>query len=335
MRKRVIRWGIIGCGKIAHKFAHDLLLCGNTELIACASRDDHRAKAFAKEFGIPHAYGDYKLMLNLQELDIVYIATPHNLHYHHAQLCLQNGKHVLCEKPITINTYQLKVLIALAKKNQCFLMEAMWTAFLPMFQSLQNLLSTEIIGEIRWLKADFGFFKPFDDHSRLFNLDLAGGALLDIGIYPIFMAIALLGKPKTIQSQMIKTPTGSDASTQITLSYENGCIASLFCTLEANTTTECEIFGTKGSIKIPSRFHEQEYYTLTRFGQTPEEYFFKRIGYGYAHEILHINECLSNHISESPVMTHALSLEVMSIMDKIRTQNRLMYPGEYMPKGDD
>jgi predicted dehydrogenase len=328
MIDKTIQWGILGCGKIAHKFAHDALLCEGSLLVACASTDRDRSDDFARQFHIPHSYDNYAALYNDVHVDAIYIATPHSFHFENTLACIKAGKHVLCEKPIAINTSQLEILIAAAKENRVFLMEAMWTAFLPMMSELKDLILADTIGQIRFIKADFGFLSPFEPTHRMYNMDLGGGALLDIGIYPIYMATALMGKPITIQSSMYKSPTSSDASTAITLTYEDGTIASLFSTVEADTSNTCEVFGTLGKIEIPARFHEQENIHITFSDGTKETKHLQRHGFGYSHEILHFNECLRTGRLESPIMSHHVSLLLCSIMDEVRKQHSMKYPNE-------
>lgn len=328
MDGKTINWGVLGCGKIAHKFAHDILQCEGAALVACASRDRDRSDNFARQFQIPHIYDNYDNMLMDHRVDAVYIATPHSQHFQNALSCIDAHKHVLCEKPMTINDVQMDILINAAKEKKIFLMEAVWTAFLPMMTELRKMISNGVIGKIRFIKADFGFFCPFDQTHRMFNLALGGGALLDIGIYPIFMATSLLGEPLQINSTMLKSPTGSDTSTAVNLLYSNGAIASLFSTIETNTSNTCEIFGTLGKILIPSRFHEQENIIITLNSGVQETLHLPRKGLGYSHEILHFNECLRNGFIESPVMSYQMSRTLMNIMDEVRRQNGLVYPDE-------
>lgn len=322
-----IKWGILGCGKIAHKFAYDLKHSHTGYLYACASRDASKAKSFAQHFGASQYFDNYESLVNCKELDAVYIATPHSLHFDHCQLCINAHKHVMCEKPITTNADNTQYLYELAKRKKVLLMEAMWTAFLPAIAEVKRRTSENSIGQIRYITADFGFKSSFDKESRLYNKNLAGGTLLDIGIYPLFITLYLLGYPDDIVATATMSPTGVDEECTMMVKYKNGTTAALYSSVTTQTDTKCEIFGTEGKILIPDRFHGQSgYHIVTQSENKWVEA--GKIGYGYYHEIEHFNKCIKQNLNESPVMTAQISISLAKMMDKVKLQLGLTYPWE-------
>ena len=321
-RREKIRWGILGCGKIASLFASDLALSDNATLTACASRDIEKSRSFSKEHNASLFFDNYEELANCDQVDVVYIATPNSYHSEHAILCLKNEKAVLCEKPFAINTSQVKEMIQVAKENNMFLMEAMWTSCLPNINAIQKTIQSGMIGEIFHLNADFGFKSDYDPKSRLFNPALGGGSLLDIGIYPIFMSLLFLGKPIKIVASLRNTVSGVDASCSVLISYDGEKTAALFSSFETFTDIKCEIYGTKGKIVIPSRFHEQNEHIISIYGNPNQVIKSDQIGFGYYYEIEHVNECLYNEQKESSIMPFEMSLNLMQIMDDIRLQSK-------------
>jgi len=323
-----IKWGILGCGKIAKKFADDLSLSQQGLLHACASRNEAQASEFAKMYGAQTYFNSYSALAACQDIDVIYIATPHSFHCAHTKLCLNHKKHVLCEKPMGLNENQVQDMINTSRNNGVFLMEAMWTAFLPAIQHVVSLIHEGVLGDIRHIKADFGFQAEFDEKSRLFNPQLAGGSLLDIGIYPIFISLLICGYPVSVISKMFNSSTGVDNECTSILQFESGATASLYSTISCNTDTTCEIYGTKGKITIPKRFHEQDHFYIQYNNQETTSVKIGKTGVGYFHEIEHVNGCIRARKTESNIMTHDLSLKLIRIMDSIRHQNGLNYPSE-------
>ncbi len=321
-RGQKVRWGILGCGKIAHKFAHDLLLNDNAELVACASRDSEKSRAFAEKYGAKLSFDSYENLANCPEVDVIYVATPNSYHKEHSILCLQNKKAVLCEKPLSTSQSDVKEMIHVARENNVFLMEAMWTSFLPNILTIENTIQSGTIGEVIHVSADFAFKTDYNPKSRLFDATLGGGSLLDIGIYPLFMSVLFLGKPKKIQASLRNSASGVDASCSVLLSYEEEKTATLFSSFETSTDIKCEIYGTQGSIIIANRFHEQSEHTLIIPGKSDQLIQSERIGFGYFYEIEHVNECLYNGLKESPRMPFHLSLDLIQLMDEIRNASQ-------------
>jgi predicted dehydrogenase len=317
-RGQKVRWGILGCGKIAHKFAHDLLLSDNAELVACASRESEKSRAFAEKYGVTLSFDSYENLANCTEVDVIYVATPNSYHKEHSILCLQNKKAVLCEKPLSTCQSDVEEMIQVARENNVFLMEAMWTSFLPNILSIENTIQKGTIGEIIHLSADFAFRTDYNPKSRLFDANLGGGSLLDIGIYTLFMSVLFLGKPKKMQATLRNSTSGVDTSCSVLLSYEEEKTATLFSSFETSTNIKCEIYGTEGSIIIANRFHEQSEHTLVTPGKPDQLIQSERVGFGYFYEIEHVNECLYNGWKESPRMPFKVSLDLIQIMDEIR-----------------
>lgn len=324
---KTIRWGILGAGKIAHKFAGDLRLVADSQLVAIASRDADKAHAFAAAFEIPQVFTSYTAMLESPDVDVVYVATPHGLHHAHVMLCLQHRKAVLCEKAFALNRRQAEEMIGLARQQGVFLMEAFWTRFLPQFQQVQDMIQQDTIGEVRLVQADFGFHPDVPVPQRLYDPKLGGGALLDIGIYPVFLAQTLLGKPTAIQALMTPFSTGVDEQCVIIMQFASGAVASLTCTLSAFTPVEAMIAGTRGRIHLRNRFHNAVSEIELAIGKekptpiaSPRE-----TGYGYQFEARHVVTCLQQGLTESPLWSHAHTLDLLDTLDAIRAACGITY----------
>jgi len=324
-----IKWGILGCGKIAQKFAADLAISDGGYLYAVSSSSKEKQKVFSDLYPGILTFDRYEDLAACAEIDAIYVATPHSFHMRHSILCLQNGKAVLCEKPMAVNRDQVQKMIDTALEHRVFLMEAMWTAFLPAIQDIIYNINQGKIGEVKHLSADFGFKAVFDAESRLFDLDLAGGSLLDIGLYPVMMAILILGEPTAIMATAQLAPTGADESCTMLLTYSNGATASLYCTLQAHTDTKCKIYGSEGKITIPGRFHEQEHYLMKMGHEEDTKISVGKKGLGYVHEIEHVSTCLQERKTESPIMSFDMSTTLIRIMDEIRRQIGVKYPADY------
>ena len=319
-------WAILGCGKIAGKFANDLLLTEGTNLYAVASRDKEKAVNFGNTYNAIKSYGSYEEMAQDPDIDIVYIATPHMFHKENTLLCLSNNKAVLCEKAFAMNLEEVEEMIAFAKAKKIFLMEALWTHFLPHYKFVLDKVASGTLGEVQSLKADFGFNSPFDTTSRLYNKSLGGGSLLDVGIYPVFAALSLLGYTEDIKANATLGPTGVDHNCTIKLRYPTGVEAKLFSAIDEETPTHCHIVLEKGEIIINSRFHEPSSVTLTENGVTETlEFSTPKDVNGYHYEILHCQEMLALRKTESDVMTFSKSKELIMMLDKVRAQIGLSY----------
>jgi predicted dehydrogenase len=324
VNSKIINWGIIGAGKIAIKFATDLNTLNHTNFYGIASRNLEKAKHFASQYSAEKAYGSYEDLVLDPNIDAVYIATPHSFHKTHTLLCLEHKKPVLCEKPFAMNLEEVNVMINASKKNDTLLMEALWTAFLPHFQYVQDLLKTNYFGKLMKLEADFGFLPQYDENSRLFDKSIGGGSLLDIGIYPVFAALSTLGQPNSIEATANYFPTGADSECEICFHYDTAN-AFLKSTLLKETKTEAIFHCELVTIKIIGRFHEPSSVILTDKHGNSE---FKTFDYntiGYTYEIEHFNQLIRDGKKESDVMTFERSQQLTATLDQIRKLIGLKY----------
>jgi predicted dehydrogenase len=319
-----INWGIIGPGRIARKFAEDLVLSDNAQLYAVASRDPERAAAFGREYHARKYYGSYEELASDPEVDVTYIATPHPFHFEHTIMCLERGKAVLCEKPMGMDTGQVRKMVDTARQKGLFLMEGIWTRFIPATEVYLELMRKEAIGEVIALHADFGFRAPYDVNARTFNKELGGGSLLDIGIYPLYLSLVTLGIPTAIKAIARMAATGVDSYCSMLLDYENSAKAVLESTFETETPTEAIIYGTGGTIRLHRRFHHTEKITLDTESKS-EDIVVPYRGNGYFHEIEEVNDCLLKGRKESPKLPLTVSLDLISILDRVREEIGLQY----------
>jgi predicted dehydrogenase len=323
-----IRWGILGTGVIAHKFAEGLAVLPDAVLTAVGSRDERTAAAFASQHHVPHAHATYEALAQNPEVDVVYIATPHVFHMENSLLCLQHGRAVLCEKPFTMNRRQAETIFSLAQAKGLFVMEAMWTYFLPAITMVRQLLQDGVIGEVRMVTADFGYRAAIDPHGRHFSPALGGGALLDVGIYPLALAHMLFGPPTQITGMAHLGETGVDEQAAIILGYEKGELALLHTAVRTETVQEAVIMGTNGRIKIHFPWWHPARLTLTQPGQADQLIEAPYTGNGYNYEAAAVMDCLRAGLSEHPVMPWSTTLALQETMDKIRAQWGLQYPAD-------
>ena len=326
MNRPTLHWGIIGPGNIAHKFASDLSRIEGAVLKGVASRDYERARTFGATYGASLFFSDYREMAHHPDIDLIYIATPHPFHYETTIACLKAGKGVLCEKPMAMNARQVTEMILSSRSHQSFLMEGLWTRFIPCIDKMLELIPR--IGSVKHIDANFGFRAEDDPNSRLFNRALGGGALLDIGIYPVYLSLLILGTPMQIRATGTLTPTQVDSSCEIECFYENDARSSLFATFTEDTSTEAIIKGSKGYIRLHSRFHHPEQLTLHTDGQESITYSIPYLGYGYTHQIQHVQECVTKGLIESPLVSHEISLKLVAMLDEIRKSIGVTYPAD-------
>jgi predicted dehydrogenase len=322
-----IQWGVIGPGAIARKFAAALATVEGAELAAVASRTQSSADAFGEEFGIERRYVGYDLITADPDIDIVYIATPHPFHAAHAELCIDAGKPVLCEKPFTVNADQAREVISYAREEGVFVMEAMWTRFFPAMSHLRKVLEDGVLGEVRLIQADFGFRGTFDPTGRLFAPNLAGGALLDVGVYPISFASMVMGAPTRVGGVCRKGRTGVDEVAAVTLMNDSGQIASLTTAVTLDTPQEAYVLGTKGHVKIPSPWWQPTALEITAGGST-ERHEFPMQCNGFEYQILEAMSCLTQGRTESSVLPLDETLSIVETMDELRAQWGIIYPFE-------
>ena len=323
MNKKV-NWGIIGLGKIAHKFASDLQHSETSQLYGVASRDLIKAKEFGKKHKAKKHFGSYETLAEDPEIDIIYVATPHVFHFENTIMCLKKSKAVLCEKPMGMNAEEVKRMIEEAKSRNLFLMEGLWTRFIPATEKVIELLEKNVFGELISMQADFGFKGDSDPESRVYNKKLGGGSLLDVGIYPIYLSLLTLGIPSDIKAMARLTKTGVDSFCALSFSYENGAKANLESTIDTDTPTEAHIHGTSGSIKLHRRFHHTEKLTCLHNGvETLLDIKYK--GNGYLHEIEEVNTCLLNHATESSKLPLKTTLDLSILIDRVKEKIGLDY----------
>lgn len=321
-------WAIIAPGNIARTFSKALQGVESARLYSVASRSANKAEAFAKDMGFDTFAESQEELLADPLVDIVYIASPHVFHADTAIECLQAGKAVLCEKPMAINSSEAERVFQTAKQHHTFYMEAVWTRFMPVLHQVLRWIQEGQIGEVKMVQASFGISKPFAPSHRLYDLKLAGGALLDVGIYPITFAQMIMQKvPEQILASANIGQSGVDESNAVTLKYPGGAIASVNSAISTQTSHEAWVYGSKGKIKIPTFWHPQEAFLFTDSGEERHSTAHKVNGYEY--EIEEVQRCLLHGLIESPEMTWQHSKIVLTIMDEVRKQIGLRYPHEH------
>lgn len=323
MTEKNVRWGILGTGGIASTFASDLPLVPGAELAAVGSRTRAAATAFAERHGFARAHGSWAELAADPDVDVIYVATPHAFHLDAA---LAGGKAVLCEKPMTLDHASSARLVREAGDRGLFLMEAMWMRCNPAVRRIVELISEGAIGEVTAVHADFGLQGPFEATHRLRDPELGGGALLDLGVYPLNLAHLILGSPATVHSWARLTAEGVDDNTGMLLGYDSGAVAALTCSLVGETRNAASITGTLGRIDLPQGFFVPRSFRLHRAGAEPEEISYPFEGSGYQYEAAEVQRCLTEGLLESPLMPHRTTLEIMTLMDGIRAQLGVVYP---------
>ena len=324
--KQIFRWGIIGTGGIARTFARDIAHLEGHEIAAVGSRTLSKSQEFTKEFPAT-AFGSYEELV-ASDLDAVYVATPHSLHAENSILALNAGKPVLCEKPFAVNATQAEAMIQASQKNSVALMEAMWSRFLPHYQIVREIVQSGELGELVALYADHGQPLPADRHYRLHAPELAGGALLDLGIYPISLAFMVLGEPDSIIASSQPTESGVDAQTSMIFSYFTGQQAVMTTTLKVRTPCTAQIIGTKGRINIDSNFYTPTSMQVIIEGKLAREYPKTYIGHGIREQASEFAQVVRSGELESSIMSQLESLAIMQVMDEIREMIDLKYPFE-------
>ena len=324
--KQNFRWGIIGTGGIARTFARDIAHLEGHEIAAVGSRTLSNSQEFTKEFPAT-AFGSYEELV-ASDLDAVYVATPHSLHAENSILALNAGKPVLCEKPFAVNATQAEAMIQASQKNSVALMEAMWSRFLPHYQIVREIVQSGELGELVALYADHGQPLPADRYYRLHAPELAGGALLDLGIYPISLAFMVLGEPDSIIASSQPTESGVDAQTSMIFSYFTGQQAVMTTTLKVRTPCTAQIIGTKGRVNIDSNFYTPTSMQVIIEGKLAREYPKTYIGHGIREQASEFAQVVRSGELESSIMSQLESLAIMQVMDEIREMIDLKYPFE-------
>jgi len=322
-----VRWGILGTGKIAKTFAAALQDTPGAVLAGVGSRSGDGAAAFAAQFGAT-PYASYEALVAAPDIDLVYVGTPHPMHAQNVRLALEAGKGVLCEKPFTMNRREAEPLVALAREKGLFLMEAMWTRFLPALAEVRRIVAAGEIGPVRQVIADIGFKPDVGPEHRLFNPDLGGGALLDIGIYPLSIAMALLGPVTSVAAQADLGPTGVDEQTALVLRHEGGTMSVCSCSLRARLAGELTVAGELGHVRMDTMFYRAQTVSVVRADGAHRTVPVPYLGNGYVHEIIEAQRCWRAGLVESPGMTHAETLALMGVMDEARRQVGLRYASD-------
>jgi predicted dehydrogenase len=325
---RPLRFGILGTGYIADLFAKGLQVVEDLQIAAVGSRTQAAADAFGARFGIPRRYASYEAVAADADVDVVYVSSPHPFHKDNTLMALEAGKAVLCEKPFALNAGEAAAMIAAARERGLFLMEAMWTRFFPVMARVRELLAAGAVGDVRLLTADFGFSAPYDPAHRLFNPDLGGGALLDVGIYPLSLASMILGRPNRVTGLAELGSTGTDDQSAYLLGYSGGALALLASAVRTETPQQAVINGSAGRITIHHRFWCPTRLTLEVYGRERSEIEFSLLGNGYHYQAVEVARCLRAGLTESPVMPLDETLTLMETMDTLRAQWGLRYPGE-------
>ena len=323
-----LRWGILATGGIAASFASDLRTAG-LDLVAVGSRSQESADAFAARFDIAHAHPSYEALAADPDVDIIYVSTPHPMHHENARLALENGKHVIVEKPFTLNRAEAEDLQRLAAEKGLLVTEAMWTRYLPHIVRIREIIAAGTLGEIRAVTADHTQLLPSDPTHRLNALELGGGALLDLGIYPISFVHDILGAPTSVRAVGRLIETGADAEVATVMTHESGAISTTLSSSRAAGPTAASIVGTAARIDI-----DRVWYAPTTFrvvlpdGTVQEEYVSEVEGRGMQYQALNAERLVRDGILEGDILPIAESVAIMGILDEIRSQIGVRYPGE-------
>ncbi|MFI7428290.1 Gfo/Idh/MocA family protein [Micromonospora sp. NPDC049836] len=319
------RWGILATGYIAGRFAEDLRFVPGAELVAVGSRTRESAELFAQRHGASRAYASWAELAADPEVDVVYVATPHAAHHEATMTCLAGGKAVLVEKPCTLDLASSTELIETARARGLFLMEAMWMRTNPLILRVLELIADGAIGEVTHVRADFGAAGPFPPEHRMRARTLGGGALLDLGIYPLSLAHLLLGVPQHVRAWARISPEQVDENTGIVLGWDSGAVATLSCGMIGATAITAAITGTTGRIDLPEPFYRPAAAVLHRAGTEPETIPADPTGGGYQYEAIEVQRCLAAGLIESPLVPHSATLEVMALLDDIRARIGVSY----------
>jgi predicted dehydrogenase len=320
-------WGILAPGKMSAKFTKGIKLFENAELFAVGSRDIERSKKFANEYGFKKYYGSYEELAADPDIEVIYVASPHSFHKEHTLLCLQNGKSVICEKAFALNTRDVNEMINEARKQNLFLMEALWPPFQPFYNKAQEILNSGVPGKPVHLHGYFSFIPPYDPVDRKFNLALGGGSLLDIGIYPVIDALIFMGVPDDIKASASFSPTGSEESISIIFKYNDGRMATLYSSFKTNVGIGCDILCEKGNMTVSRGRDMSQRVILSLHGKDKEEFTFNPPAMGYHWEAEEVMRCLDKGLKESPVVPLSFSLDLIKTLDRIRAAAGIVFPG--------
>ncbi|MDP9093922.1 MAG: Gfo/Idh/MocA family oxidoreductase [Actinomycetota bacterium] len=327
MRDDLIRWGILGAGEIAATVSADIAASPGSALAAVGARDGERAAAFAQGHGLPRSYGSYRELVADPDIDIVYVATTHAQHYEHALLALEAGKPVLVEKAFTLTGWQAREVVAAARSRKLFCMEAMWMRLHVLVREAQRIAAAGQIGEIVSVRAELSRRFEFDPQHRLFDLGAGGGALLDLGIYPVTFAWLFLGKPERIQAAGTLSPTGSDATVAMQSSYSSGAVAQVLTSAVSTSPAAALICGTEGWIEIGPSVHRPTVMTV-HTSDGDKDLTAELPGNGYRLQVAEVERCLRAGELESPLVPQAETVAILETIDDVRRQVGARYPAD-------
>jgi predicted dehydrogenase len=325
--KKKYKWGILAPGKMSAKFTKGLKLLGNVELYAVGSRDLKRAKQFADEFGFKKYYGSYEELASDPDLEVVYIASPHSYHHEHTMLCLKHKKAVICEKAFALNSREVEDMIKEAAKQKVFLMEALWPPFQPIYQKTKEILQGGEPGKIVHLNALFSFKPPFDPIDRKFNINLGGGSLLDIGIYPVIDALYFMGVPSEVIAKASFAETGSEDSISIIFGYNDGRMAALYSSFRTAERIGCDLLCENGNLFFSRGRDMSQRLNVAMNGKENKEYSLLPDGMGYQFEATEVMNCLDEGKLQSDVVPHSFSRDLINTLDRIRQAAGIVFPG--------
>jgi len=321
------KWGILAPGKMSAKFTRALKLLDNVELYAVGSRNMERAKQFAEEHGFKKSYGTYEDLAADEEVDVIYIASPHSSHYEHTLLCLRNGKAVLCEKAFALNSREAVEMIDEAVRQKVFLMEALWPPFQPVYQKTREMLRSGDLGKAIHMDARFSFQAPFSAADRKFNLALGGGSLLDIGVYTVIDALYFMGVPDEIIAKALFSETGSEDSISIIFGYNDGRMATLYSSFRTLAGIGCDLLCENGNLFFSRGRDMSQRLVVAMNGKENVEYSLLPDGMGYQFEAAEVMRCLDEGKLQSDVVPHSFSLDLMRTLDRIRMAAGIVFPG--------
>lgn len=323
---KAYNWGIMGTGNIAHKFARALMLLDNAHLYAVGSRDAGRAEAFAAEFGFRKYFGSYEEMLADPGVEVVYVSSPHTLHLEHTLMALRNGKHVICEKPMSVTAAEVSKMIDEAQKNNLFLMEALWPPFQPSYLKAEEIMRSGKMGRLLHMRGCFAFVSPYDPELRTYNLALGGGALLDIGIYPVMDILRYMGAPESVTATSVLAPTGADESTAMIFRFSDGRLAEACCSFGNMGGVSTEFNCENGNL-ILKRGRDRNQHLIIELPGDTDDRIFTPPAQGYQYEAAEVMNCLDHGLMESPVVPLSFSLSLARILDEVRRKAGIRYPG--------
>jgi predicted dehydrogenase len=326
MTMKAYNWGILGTGNIAHKFTRALILLNNAHLYAVGSRDAERAAKFATEYRITRSFGSYEEMVANPGVEIVYISSPHTEHLEHTLLALRNGKHVVCEKPMSVNASEVNIMVEEARKQGLFLMEALWPPFQPSYIKADEILKSGKMGRLLHMRGKFAFISPYDPELRTYNMKLGGGSLLDIGIYPIMDILRYMGEPDSILAASVLSPTGADESTSVIFKFGDGRMAEAYSSFTTMGGVSTEFNCEKGNL-IHTRGRDRNQHLVLEFPNDFDDRIFTPPAQGYQYEAVEVMNCLDRGLTESPVVPLSFTLTLARTLDAVREKTGIRYPG--------